>query len=208
MTGTGPTAAPVVVTPVGRATQLAGTLALLGMPAVVVPAGGRTVVSPVEDTVADDVARHLSRALGDAPVYTLRRTGSGVAAVEWRGGSGTDYPGAGLVLDGLPEHVTRLVLGRADAVSLPGALDSRTLSRRQAVALRVGADPAQAAQSRTRWLIVAGVFAVLTVVVTVRAVGGSASWWLVGLGAGFTALGALGALVAGRSADAPRRENP
>lgn len=192
----------VVVTPFGQAPQLAATLSLLSLPAIVVPAGGRSVVVPVGDTTAEAVARHLSRAVGEVPVYVLRRTDTGVVAEEWTGGVGRDYPGAGLVLSGLPDHVTGLVLGRAEATELPGALDSRTLSRRQALTLQLGAGRLQVAQRRLRWGLVAGVFGVLTVVVAVRAAAGSGSWWLVALGVVLTALGVVRAVRTGR-ADSP-----
>lgn len=175
----------VLVVPSPDPVRLARACAGLGVRGHVVPAGGACAV--VLDPTGDHTtaAPRISRVLGRAPVLLLLRTDGQVAAERWTRGALADAPAAGLLLASLPDVVSTLLVGAADAADAEGAV--RIALRPGTPSSRRGAahDPSRPARRRRADRVAAVAVAVVCVLFAlvegVRAASADGSWLAVGL---------------------------
>ncbi|MYM19479.1 hypothetical protein GSY69_05720 [Brevibacterium sp. 5221] len=194
----------VVVTPFGRADQLAAACVLSGIGGDVVPVGDFTaiVASGTDVEAGNAAAAKISELARDHEVLLLVRSDEQIDAGHYRNGAREADVPAGLALTNLPGEVESLLLEALDPADVEGRIDTASMSRMQASAAAM--TPARAALARTAllWMVVA-LLAVIAVVAgaLVALAGTGPAWFAVGLGAlvlGFS-LFRVSRLLAGRA---------
>ncbi len=125
----------VVLTQVATSEALAAVCALqrLAVDAVPTPIGGVAVCRDPGAEVAAGVARALSTAARGVPALLLVQRDGHITATRWTAGQEGDALAAGLVLDGAPPVVERLLLGQTAAAEQPGVVTSVGMSRWKAM---------------------------------------------------------------------------
>ncbi|WP_029089872.1 hypothetical protein [Brevibacterium album] len=172
----------VIVTPFGRADQLAAACVLSGIPGWVVPLGDFSAV--VQDTTdiaaGNEAAATLSRLTGKHEVLLMVRSEEQIDAAHYRSGTREADVPAGLALSNLPGELEGLLLGSLEPADVEGGFDTATMSRLEAS--RATMTPARAALARTAllWLVAALLAVVVIAFGAVQGMNGSAMGWAVG----------------------------
>jgi hypothetical protein len=125
-----PTAA-VVLTQVAVPEALAAACALAALPvdAVPTPIGCLAWCRDSTEGGPAAVARAVSTLLPGVPALLLEQRAGQIAATRWAGGDEGAPMSPGLVLDGAPAVVERLLLGQVSAADQPGVVTSVGMSR-------------------------------------------------------------------------------
>ncbi len=125
-----PSPAAVVLTQVAVPEALAAACALAKLPvdAVPTPIGCLAWCRDLDGGPAA-VARAVSGLLPGVPVLLLEQRDGQISASRWTGGADSAAMSPGLVLDGAPAVVERLLLGEAAVGDLPGVVTSEGMSR-------------------------------------------------------------------------------
>jgi hypothetical protein len=187
----------VLLVPVAQAGQLAAACGAVGIAGRVLPTAqigpAPCLVVLDEPSVSSLAAQRLSRILGRAAVILLRRAGTHLEAERWEGGQLVDTPPAGLLVQGLPDLVSSVLVGGIEPAAVPGAVEIRpgrlTGATGLTGAIRAGAgsggylDAERVARRRrldelSSWVVVA-VLALLAVTETARALTADGSWLVV-----------------------------
>lgn len=123
--------AAVVLTQVAVPEALAAACALQKLPVDVVPTpiGCLAWCRDTTDGAPAAVARAVSGLLSTVPVLLLEQRDGQISASRWSGGTEGTAMSPGLVLDGAPAVVERLLLGQADVSDQPGVVTSAGMSR-------------------------------------------------------------------------------
>ncbi len=181
--------------PVPAPGPLAAACAAVGVRGHVLPTDdtGRSpcVVALDDPASSSTAARRLSRVLGRAPVIVLVRTEERLEAVRWERGQEVDRPPAGLLVQGLPDLVTSVLVGGVDASSHPDAVATGRGRARSGPGTSAGGAPyldSDRVAWRRRidrwasWVVVA-VLALLALTEALRAATADGSWVVVALAA-------------------------
>lgn len=146
-----PSPAAVVLTQVAAAAHLAAACALgkVEVDAVPTPIGAVAVCRRTGPGEPEGVAQAISRLVPrSAAVLLVQRDGQ-ISASRWVGGQRVEAPAAGLLLDGAPPQVERLLLGEVEAGDLPDVVTSVGMSRWRATRTLAGAARAGRAARRS-----------------------------------------------------------
>lgn len=140
----------VVLTQIATPEALAAVCALqrLDVDAVPTPIGAVAVCRDAAPGAAADVARALSTTTRGVPALLLVQRDGQIAATRWTAGEQGDALAPGLVLDGAPAVVERLLLGGTTAADEPGVVSAVGMSRWKAT--RTLASVARAARRGPR----------------------------------------------------------
>lgn len=182
----------VLVVPVAQAARLAAACGAVGIAGHVVPTGQGGAPAPCL-VVLDDpgasttAAQRLSRILGRAAVIVLRRADGQLEAERWEMGRLGDAPPAGLLVQGLPDLVSSVLVGGVEPETVPGAVEIKPGLLAGAMGLGAGSggylDAERVARRRrldrlSSWVVVA-VLMLLAVTETVRVLTAGGGSWLV-----------------------------
>jgi hypothetical protein len=171
----------VIVTPFGRADQLAAACVLSDIPGWVVPLGDFSAVVQDGTDVAggNEAAAKLSKLTGRHEVLLMVRSEEQIDAAHYRGGAREADVPAGLALSNLPDSLEGLLLETRDPADVEGGFDTSTMSKLEAS--RSTMTPARAALARTAlvWLVAALLAVVVLAFGVVQGLGGSVIGWVV-----------------------------
>ncbi|MCT1690633.1 hypothetical protein M3B11_06645 [Brevibacterium sp. p3-SID960] len=147
----------VIVTPFGRAEQLAAACTLSDIRCDVVPVGSFSAIVLDDTSIAEgnDVAATISKLSGKHEVLMLARNDEQIDAGHFRSGiREADVP-AGLALTNLPAEVEKLLLETIAPRDIDGHLDTSKMSKLEAS--KATMTPAREALARTAllWMVVA-----------------------------------------------------
>ncbi|MCQ9369328.1 hypothetical protein NQ038_04680 [Brevibacterium sp. 50QC2O2] len=169
----------LIVTPFGRADQLAAALVLSNIHGDVVPVGEFTALSRDDVTAAgaDEIATTISRLAGEHEVLMLVRSEEQIDAGHYRNGKRESDVPAGLALTNLPGIVEALLLEQTAPTEVEGHIDTSTMTKMQASAATM--TPARASLARTAllWFVVALLAVIAVVVGALVALSGRALVW-------------------------------
>ncbi len=176
----------IVVTPFGRADQLAAACVLTGIGGDVVPVGefSAIVYDGTDVSAGNAAAAKISELAKGHEVLLLVRSEEQIDAGHFRNGAREADVPAGLALTNLPAEVEGLLLETLAPADVEGHIDTATMSRMQASAATM--TPARASLARTAllWMVVALLAVVAVVIGALVALGGqTAAWFAAGLAA-------------------------
>ncbi len=202
---------------VGRLAAACGAVGIAGR---VVPTAQGGAPAPCL-VVLDDpgtsttAAQRLSRILGRAAVILLRQAGGQLEAERWQRGRLVDTPPAGLLVQGLPDLVSSVLVGGVEPQAVPGSVEITPgrLTGARGVGRQAGGylDAERVARRRrldelSSWVVVA-VLSLLAVTEIVRALSSDGSWLVVAVAVVVAALVGVRARRLGRRT-APERADP
>lgn len=170
----------VIVTPFGRADQLAAACVLSDIPGEVVPIGdfSAIVLSGTDIAEGNAAAARLSTLAGRHEVLLLVRSEEQIDAAHYRRGTREADVPAGLALTNLPDELEKLLLESLDPQQIDGWIDTSSMSKLQASAATM--TPARAALARTAilWFVVALLALVALAIGLVAGLGGATMAWV------------------------------
>ena len=179
----------VIVTPFGRADQLAAACVLSDIPGEVVPIGdfSAIVLSGTDIAEGNAAAAQISKLAGRHEVLLLVRNDEQIDAAHYRRGEREADVPAGLALTNLPGELEQLLLETVDPRDIEGWIDLSSMTKLQASAATM--TPARAALARTAllWAVVALLALAALVIGVIAALAGEPIAWA-GAGLGLVVL--------------------
>ncbi|HLR44765.1 MAG TPA: hypothetical protein VK065_06200 [Brevibacterium sp.] len=171
----------VIVTPFGRADQLAAACVLSEIPGDVVPIGDFSAIvqSGTDIEAGNRAAAAISKLTGKHEVLLMVRSEEQIDAAHYRSGEREADVPAGLALSNLPDELERLLLEVTDPREVDGWIDTSAMSKLEAS--RATMTPQRTALARTAmlWLIAALLALAVLIFGILQGVGGSAMGWVV-----------------------------
>ncbi|WP_413334450.1 hypothetical protein ACH82I_17505 [Brevibacterium sp. GP-SGM9] len=171
----------VVVTPFGKAQQLAAACVLSNIQGTIVPIGDFTgiVLADTDVQAGNEAAAAISKLASKHEVLLLVRSEEQIDAGHYRHGTRESDVPAGLALKNLPDVLEQLLLEIVPAEEVEGNIPTSSMTKLQASAATM--TPGRAAVARTAliWIVVAVLAGLITAFGVTVGLGGNTMAWVV-----------------------------